>query len=132
MPTFPEAARIALGDSQLRENLRNATTTIRDKRLRVVGEVDDWQELREAGRLIKADVVANLDRYLVQFEDAVQRAGGRVHWARDGAEAAAVVAGVARAHGADEVVKVKSLTTDELQLNDKTKSKLGTWDTSKW
>ena len=79
----------------------------------------NWQELREAGRLIKADVVANLDRYLVQFEDAVQRAGGRVHWARDGAEAAAVVAGVARAHGADEVVKVKSLTTDELQLNER-------------
>jgi L-lactate dehydrogenase complex protein LldF len=37
--SFPEAARIALGDSQLRHNLRNATTTIRDKRARVVAEV---------------------------------------------------------------------------------------------
>jgi L-lactate dehydrogenase complex protein LldF len=119
MPTFPEAARVALGDSQLRHNLRSATATIRDKRARVVAEVDDWQELREAGRLIKADVVANLDRYLVQFEEAASAAGATVHWARDGAEAARVVAQVARRHGADEVVKVKSLTTDELELNDR-------------
>jgi L-lactate dehydrogenase complex protein LldF len=119
MPTFPEAARAALGDRQMRHNLRNATTTIRDKRARVVAEVDDWQELREAGRRIKADVVANLDRYLVQFEEAASAAGATVHWARDGEEAARVVAQVARRHGANEVVKVKSLTTDELELNDR-------------
>ena len=40
-----------------------------------------------------------------------------MHWARDGAEAAAVVADVARAHGSDEVIKVKSLATDEIDLN---------------
>jgi len=117
--SFPEAARVALGDSQLRHNLRNATTTIRDKRARVVAEVPDWDELRDAGRAIKADVMSRLPDYLVQFEAAVEAAGGRVHWARDGAEAAAVVAGVARAHGADEVVKVKSLTTDEIELNER-------------
>jgi L-lactate dehydrogenase complex protein LldF len=119
LTTFPEAARVALGDVQLRHNMRNATTTIRDKRARVVGEVADWEELRETGRVIKAEVVANLDRYLVQFEEAVTAAGGRVHWARDGKEAAAVVTEVARRHGADEVVKVKSLTTDELELNER-------------
>jgi L-lactate dehydrogenase complex protein LldF len=41
-----------------------------------------------------------------------------VHWARDGAEACAVVADVARAHGAEEVIKVKSLATDEIGLNE--------------
>ena len=41
-----------------------------------------------------------------------------MHWARDAAEANAVVVEVARAHGASEVVKVKSLTTDEIRLND--------------
>ena len=41
-----------------------------------------------------------------------------MHWARDAAEANAVVIDIARAHGADEVVKVKSLTTDEIELND--------------
>ncbi len=41
-----------------------------------------------------------------------------MHWARDGAEACAVVADVARAHGSDEVIKVKSLATDEIGLNE--------------
>jgi len=116
---FPEAARAALGDSQLRHNLRNATTTIRDKRARVVAEVPDWEELREAGRAIKAAVMQRLDEHLVQFEAALEAAGGQVHWARDAGEAATVVADVARAHGADEVVKVKSLTTDEIELNER-------------
>ncbi len=62
-------------------------------------------------------MLANLDRYLAAFEEAVTAAGGHVHWARDGAEANAVVVDVARRHGADEVVKVKSLTTDEIELN---------------
>jgi L-lactate dehydrogenase complex protein LldF len=116
--SFPDAARIALGDTQLRRNLGNATTTIRDKRARVVAEVPDWEELRDAGRAIKEDVMHRLDEYLLQFEASVQAAGGHVHWARDAAEANAVVLDVARSHGASEVVKVKSLTTDEIELND--------------
>jgi L-lactate dehydrogenase complex protein LldF len=117
MTSFPEAARLALGDSQLRSNMRNATSTIRDKRARVVAEVPDWEELREAGKAIKADVMHRLDEYLLQFEEAVVARGGHVHWARDGAEANAIVLEVARTHGVSEVVKVKSLTTDEIELN---------------
>ena len=115
---FPEAARAALADRQLRSNLRNATETIRDKRARVVDELPDWEALREAGRAIKADVLANLPEYLIQFEVAVTAAGGQVHWARDAAEANRIVLDVARSHGVSEVVKVKSLTTDEIGLND--------------
>jgi len=115
--SFPVAARRELANAQLRTNLRNATDTIRAKRARVVDEVPDWEELREAGRSIKADVLRHLDEYLVRFESAVESAGGHVHWARDAAEANAVVVEVARAHDADEVVKMKSLTTDEIELN---------------
>ena len=118
MTAFPAAARKELANRQLRSNLRNATDTIRAKRARVVDEVPDWEELREAGQAIKADVLANLGDYLVQFEAAVTAAGGQVHWARDAAEANAVVVDVARAHGVSEVVKVKSLTTDEIRLNE--------------
>jgi L-lactate dehydrogenase complex protein LldF len=118
MTSFPEAARAELANAQLRANLRTATDTILDKRERVVAEAPDWEELREAGRAIKAEVLARLDEYLLQFEAAVETAGGRVHWARDAAEANAVVADVARAHGVTEVVKMKSLTTDETGLND--------------
>ena len=117
MTTFPEAARVELANPQLRANLRNATDTIRSKRAKVVEELPDWEALRDAGSAIKADVLANLDRYLLQFEAAVQGAGGHVHWARDASEANAVVAGIARSHRVDELVKVKSLTTDEIELN---------------
>ena len=41
-----------------------------------------------------------------------------MHWARDAAEACAIVAEVARAHGVDEVVKVKSMATQEIGLNE--------------
>jgi L-lactate dehydrogenase complex protein LldF len=115
---FPDAARLELVNPQLRANLRNATDTIREKRARVVGELPDWEELREAGRGIKADVLARLDEYLEQFEAAAEAAGAHVHWARDAAEANAIVVDVARRHDVTEVVKMKSLTTDEIHLND--------------
>jgi len=115
---FPESAGRELQNLQLRSNLRAATDTIRLKRARVVAELPDWDELRDAGRAIKADVLARLDDYLVQFESEVTAGGGHVHWARDAAEAGTIVTEIAQAHGVDEVVKVKSLTTDEIHLND--------------
>jgi L-lactate dehydrogenase complex protein LldF len=116
---FPAAARETLRDSQLRRNLGKATQTIRAKRLQAVGEVPDWEALRDAGAAIKAHAMATLPEQLARLEEAVVRAGGTVHWARDGAEAAAVVAAVARAHGTREVIKVKSLATDEIKLNER-------------
>ena len=115
---FPAAAREALGDEQLRRNLWVATHTIRAKRAAVVAERPDWEELREAGRAIKERVLRHLDDYLVEFEQAVERAGGSVHWARDADEACRVVAALVEARGEREVVKVKSLTTDEIRLNE--------------
>jgi L-lactate dehydrogenase complex protein LldF len=117
-PAFPEAARTALADSQLRRNLRNATRTIRTKRAGVVAELDDWEQLRAAGQAIKDDVLAHLDRHLVDFEAAVTARGGIVHWARDAAEANAIVLRLVREAGADEVVKVKSMATAEIGLNE--------------
>jgi len=115
---FEDAARIALGDTQLRRNMGKATQTIRAKRAAVVDELPDWQALREAGRAIKERTVRHLDGYLVELEASVTRAGGHVHWARDAAEANRIIAGIIKAHDAREVVKIKSLTTDEIGLND--------------
>jgi L-lactate dehydrogenase complex protein LldF len=116
--SFPDAAREALGDKQLRRNLRFATATIRTRRAAAVAERDDWEQLRDAGQALKERVLRHLDQYLLQFEAAVQAAGGGVHWARDAAEAGEVVAALVSATGRREVVKVKSLTTDELGLNE--------------
>ena len=94
-----------------------ATSTIRAKRAAVVEEVPDWQELRDAGAAIKARALATLPEQLERLEREVAAAGGTVHWARDAAEANAKVIGLARERGAREVIKVKSLATDEIELN---------------
>ncbi|AGA29940.1 LutB/LldF family L-lactate oxidation iron-sulfur protein [Singulisphaera acidiphila] len=115
---FEDAARVALADTQLRRNMGKATQTIRGKRASVVGELPDWETLREAGRAAKEQVLENLGSYLAQLEASVQRAGGHVHWARDAAEANQIITAIAKGHGAREVVKIKSLTTDEIALNE--------------
>ncbi|MCG5457623.1 LutB/LldF family L-lactate oxidation iron-sulfur protein [Micromonospora sp. PSH03] len=115
---FPTAAKPAVADTQLRANLHRATRTIRAKRARVVGEVPDWEALRDAGSAIKADVQRRLPELLEQFEASATAAGATVHWARDAAEACRIVVALTRATGADEVVKVKSMATQEIELNE--------------
>ncbi|MFD4668564.1 LutB/LldF family L-lactate oxidation iron-sulfur protein [Lentzea sp. NPDC058450] len=115
---FPKAARAALADSQLRRNLGHATSTIRGKRANVVGELDDWEELRLAGSALKTAVMARLDEHLERLEREVQARGGVVHWARDANEANAIVTDLVRATGETEVVKVKSMATQEIGLNE--------------
>ena len=115
---FPTAARRALRDTQMRRNVGHATHTIRTKRLGAVGECADWEELREAGSEIKDDVLARLPELLEELEANVTARGGVVHWARDAHEANAIVTSLVRATGADEVVKVKSMATQEIGLNE--------------
>ncbi|GAA2814255.1 lactate utilization protein B [Streptomyces showdoensis] len=118
MPAFPEAAREAVRDERLRGNLRHATHTIRAKRAAAVAEVSDWAELREAGRRIKDHTLRHLDRHLLRLEESVTAAGGTVHWAADAAEANRIVTALVRATGESEVVKVKSMATQEIGLNE--------------
>lgn len=115
---FEESAKVALANTQLRRNMGKVTQTIRSKRQIVVDEMPDWEGLREAGRAIKERTLRHLDDYLVQLEASVTRAGGRVHWARDATEANRIVGAIVASHGAKEVVKIKSLTTDEIGLNE--------------
>lgn len=116
-PTFEETAEAYLSDTQLRSNLGHATRTIRQKREQAVGEMPDWDALREAGSRIKRRVMRHLDRYLLQLEESVRQVGGQVHWARDAEEANRIITGLVKEQGVQEVVKVKSMTTDEIKLN---------------
>ena len=117
-PTFEESAKESLSDSQLRRNLGKATQTIRHKRAIAVEEMPDWEALREAGRAIKERVVRHLDEYLLQLEESVMRAGGQVHWARGAEEANRTISGIVKDKGVEEVVKAKSIATDETKLNE--------------
>jgi iron-sulfur cluster protein len=130
MPPFPTAAREALEDSQLRHNLAHATTTIRGKREQVVAEVENWEELRLAGAAVKDRALRGLDEHLLTLEESLTARGAIVHWARDAAEANQVVVEVARRHGVDEVVKVKSMVTQEIGLNEALQEQgIAAWET---
>ncbi len=130
MPPFPTAARAALADTQLRRNLAHATSTIRAKRAAVVAEVPDWEQLRLRAAATKDAVLNDLDTHLAEFTARLEAAGVVVHRAADAAQACGVVAAVARSHGVDEVVKVKSMTTAEIELNEALAAEgIAAWET---
>ncbi len=114
---FPEAAREVLADSQLRKNVQHATTVIQGKRNKVAAELPDWEDLREAGAQVKAHTLKHLDHYLTEFEANCIRAGGQVHWARDAEEARRIILGLVQKHEAKEVIKIKTMTSEEVGLN---------------
>ncbi|HEY5331422.1 MAG TPA: LutB/LldF family L-lactate oxidation iron-sulfur protein [Acidobacteriaceae bacterium] len=116
-PTFPIAAHNALANRQLRANVARATNTIRSKRALRVEEMPDWQALRQSASDIKSHTLAHLDHYLTKFERNCERAGGKVHWARDADEANTIAIDLIRHYGGTEVIKVKTMTSDEVQMN---------------
>ncbi|HWF91317.1 MAG TPA: LutB/LldF family L-lactate oxidation iron-sulfur protein [Terriglobales bacterium] len=116
-PDFPEAAKKQLANAQMRRNVRHATDVIRTKRNRVAAEMPDWEALRESARQIKAHTLRHLDTYLEQFEKACTAAGGKVHWAKDADEANTIITAIIKSHGEKEVIKIKTMTSDEIRLN---------------
>ncbi len=117
LESFPENARRALNDSQLRGALRHATGVIDERRGQAVERVACWQELRERAKTLKAATLERLDHWLELFERNAIARGTQVHWARDAAEANAIVARLAADAGARTLVKSKSMTTEEIGLN---------------
>ncbi|MGC2298415.1 MAG: LUD domain-containing protein, partial [Acidobacteriaceae bacterium] len=117
-PSFQKAALPLLDDAQLRRNVRHATDVIQHKRGIVVSETPDWQELRTAGSAIKAHTLRHLDHYLLQFERACTAAGGEVHWATDADDANRIIIGLVKQYGGNEVIKIKTMTSEEIELNE--------------
>lgn len=115
---FQKGAHAGLYNATQRRNLHKATTTIREKRAHVTSEIDDWELLRNAGSAIKRDVLARLPELLEQFEAAVTARGGIVHWARDAKEAGEIITKLVQDTGETEVVKIKSMATQEIALNE--------------
>ncbi len=129
-PVFPKAAKIELQLTEQRKNLRHATGTIRAKRLDRASEVPNWEDLRTAAAAIKDRVARHLDEYLVEAERTLTEAGVTVHWASTADEANAIVADIAVAKGVDEVVKIKSMVTQELDLNEYLEKRgIAAWET---
>ena len=109
--------RRALEDKRLREAVDKATSSSVESRQKLVEQIPYWEALRHKAHSIKRHVIENLDRYLEQFEKNCQANGIHVHWAADGAEAREIILRIAQENDVKSVVKSKSLTTEEIQLN---------------
>ncbi|NMW65865.1 lactate utilization protein B [Mobiluncus mulieris] len=129
-PAFPKAAIRELKNETQRKNLHHATHTIRNKRIRVTGELDNWEEIRRAGEEIKNRVARHLPYYLEQFERNATAAGATLHWARDAEEANRIVIDLVKQTGESEVTKVKSMVTQETDLNEALeRERIAAWET---
>jgi L-lactate dehydrogenase complex protein LldF len=116
--TFDTNARQALTDVQLRGALKNLVATFGERRRLAIKTVDDWEGLRTRARAIKDETLARLDQYLEAFANNAESAGAQIHWARDAEEARSIVIGLLKERNAKRIVKSKSMTTEEIHLND--------------
>jgi L-lactate dehydrogenase complex protein LldF len=107
----------ALRDRALQEALSRAVPVFRQLRNEVAAEIPEWEALRETAARTKDHTLAHLDTYLAQLETQVTARGGAVHWASDAAEACRIITDLARLRGVRRVVKSKSMTTEEIDLN---------------
>ena len=90
---------------------------VREKRDNSAHKVQGWEYLRELGSAIKANVLSNLDEYLIQFEVNALKNGIIVHWASNAEEHNNIVNSILQKHQAKKVVKSKSMLTEECHLN---------------
>ncbi len=91
---------------------------VREKRDKAVFQIPEWEALREAGSRIKHNALSNLDEYLLEFEQNAIKNGVKIHWAADGHEHNEIVLQILRETGATQMVKSKSMLTEECHLND--------------
>lgn len=116
-PTVDQRVDKALANEFLRLATRRATDRLRNNKAKAAEELGDWEKWREAGETIRTHVVANLDFYLKQLITQIEKQGGHVHLAKTPAEAVTFVKNIVREHNAKNVVKSKSMISEEIHLN---------------
>lgn len=90
---------------------------IREKRDKAAWQIPEWEELRTTASQIKENVLSNLHQYLVEFEQHARENGFNVHWASTPEEHNEIVLGIIRKKGGKQIVKSKSMLTEECHLN---------------
>lgn len=115
--SFYERVEDALKDKKLHAALELATTRFVTLRRNAFTSLPEADALRDHARRIRAHTLANLDRYLAQFAEAVEAKGGHICWAETPEEANRYVVELARSRGVKAVVKSKSMISEELEIN---------------
>ncbi len=117
-PRFKQNAREAMADAQLQRALGNVRVNFVERRAVAAARLPEFEALRDSARDIKNHTLAHLDLYLEAYEKKVVESGGHVHFARDSAEARAIVVDLCAALGARTIAKGKSMVSEEIGLNE--------------
>jgi L-lactate dehydrogenase complex protein LldF len=91
---------------------------VREKRDKSAHQIPEWELLRETASQIKNNVLDNIHDYLLQFEANAKANGVIVHWAANGEEHNQIVHSIMEKHGVKQMVKSKSMLTEECHLNE--------------
>jgi L-lactate dehydrogenase complex protein LldF len=118
---FQNKIHETLGDARLQLAIYTATGRLKDKRSENVADdiLPDYQELRTQANALKKHAIDNLDHYLEEFERNVEAHGGKVIYCKDGGDVADFVLQLAKERGSKLIVKSKSMTTEEVDLNER-------------
>jgi L-lactate dehydrogenase complex protein LldF len=118
---FDEKIHRTLEDANLQLAIYASTGRLMDKRKHSIDPASfpDYQELRSHANEVKKHTIENLDHYLEQFEACVTAHGGKVVWCRGAEDVADFVLGLAKERNASLIVKSKSMTTEEIDLNER-------------
>ena len=90
---------------------------VREKRDRASKSIPEWEQLREFANQIKTHTMANLDKYLLEFEKNATKKGITVHFAIDAKEHNEIVYRLLKEKNVKKLVKSKSMLTEECHLN---------------
>ena len=115
---FYDRVDSALRDDSLKTALTRATSRFIGNRSAAIGALSDSDALRDTARAIRAKALSRLDELLTQLAENVERRGGKVCWAEDGAQAQRYIAELAKARGVKTIVKSKSMASEEIHLNE--------------
>ncbi|CAN5681073.1 LutB/LldF family L-lactate oxidation iron-sulfur protein [soil metagenome] len=115
---FATRARAALADPELGHSVGAAVDRQAAARLRALESLEDPDALRDLAARIRAANLARLDEHLDRLATTWEAAGGTVFFAGDAEEARTYVVAVAKAAGATEAVKSKSMASEEIGLNE--------------
>ena len=115
---FLQDAQVNAADGDQRAFIRKALGGYYLNRDLQKARYRDWERARDAAALAKWTAVNDLARQLERFVANFERNGGVVHWARDAAEARAIILRLAAEANAKAIVKSKCMTSEEIHLND--------------
>jgi L-lactate dehydrogenase complex protein LldF len=115
--TFFKASRQSVADAPLRQKLENASARHLEHVTLAYNEFPAIESERDIARRIKEDAIGHLDELLAQLKEKLEAKGSQVFFAIDAAEARSYILKLAKRANAQLVVKGKSMTTEEIELN---------------